>query len=169
MQRRQIEEDKDALNQRQQQPDRHPETVEQRHGVKQTVGLKQVHHREQLADVGQQVAVGKLHGFGGAFRAAGEEDDRRILRGRLIIAQWQPEKRSCGRGELLPNGNSGARVFQKQRLHASCPERLKIERQPFNKRSRGDDVFQTGQARAFEQNRRTSRVIEDRRGPSRRP
>jgi hypothetical protein len=80
MQRGNVQEDKHAAHQRQQQADGQAKTMEQRQGIEEPVGLEQVNHRQHLVDVGQQVAMAEFDALGLSFRTAREQDYRRVRR-----------------------------------------------------------------------------------------
>ena len=73
VQGRGVEEDVGASDQTEQRAHRQSEAVEDRERVEDPVGVVQVVDRKHLADVGQQIAVGKHHALGHAFGAAGEK------------------------------------------------------------------------------------------------
>ena len=74
MQGRGIDEDVVATHQRQHHAGGEAETMEQRHGVEETVAVEEIALGEKLSDVGEEIAVGEFDAFGDAFGTAREED-----------------------------------------------------------------------------------------------
>ena len=82
VQRRRIEIDPHAGDERQHEADRQPEGVEHRQDVEDLVGAAEIDPRRGLRRVRQHVAMGEHDALRHAFRARGEEDRGRVVRDR---------------------------------------------------------------------------------------
>ena len=133
-----------------------------KHGqaVEEAVGVHHVHGREQLPQVGEDVAVRQLDPLGHAFRAAGEQDDRRLA-GR--DAELRPAKREPVPEEHAQLGQAGAAfpdVLEVNELDAGRLHRCHVQLGLGQEHSGGNDLPQPGQLRAGEHQRHAAGVVE---------
>ena len=78
VQGRRIDEDGHPAHEGKQRADREAKTVKQRHGIEDTVVVRQVRDRKHLPHVGEDIAMAEFNAFGHTFRAARKQDHRGV-------------------------------------------------------------------------------------------
>ena len=109
MERRGIEIDADAEDERQDEADREAEGVEERQHVEDLVGAAEVDPRRALGGIGEDVAVGEDDALRHALGAGGEED-----RGGIVGARGRASGRVADEeaAEPVEEGHAGADILE---------------------------------------------------------
>src|SRR5205085_693168 len=134
MQWRRVKKNIEPAHEWQQCADRKSKTMKQRQGVEESVAIFDIRDGKHLSNIGQNVTMGQLNAFGGAFRTAGEKHDggffRRVLRRseRCVVRDrvWNDSGAQEGE-ELPPAGDCGTQIFEIDNFDASFEKWLRLE------------------------------------------
>ena len=164
VERRGVEEEPDADQQRQDGAAGQPIGVEDRQHVEQLVFRRQREAGLHLPGVGGEVAAGEHHRLRRPFRPRGEQDDRRLVG---VLRGQRPAPHQRGR-ELLHLGDAGPHIFQPDELRAGIFSRRHdvVEAGLGDEGARRNDGTHDRRADGRRYIGRTGRVVDHRRDPS---